>query len=407
MNNSVNNSQPVRVTALTEVYGDGQKVAAAAIEYHEEIAASAVEIKYFEVFERSIISCYVTDSVDGEPQAQGKVVILWLDICDATASLPVMLGSGPHGRMALKEAMVLVAQVEVIKLISGIELKPFRQIKNDDVYNGVVDKFEVREFVFPENGETLDYNLYLPDHYDNGQTYPLVLFIHDAGSCSDEVTATLAQGLGAVVWARDEEQLKRPCFVVAPHYSSVCANDEFEVTWQADATIELIKNLVNELPVDTNRIYGTGQSMGCMMLCEMCLRHPTFFAACLLVAGQWNPLKMAAAKEQNLWIIVAEGDIKAFPIMGACMDAIELAGAKVVRGKVDAALDDFMISKELAALKEENCHLYFTYFYGRSILPPDAPDFPGGHHVYTWRKAYSISFLREWMFSNIRQIKED
>ena len=41
---------------------------------------------------------------------------------------------------------------------------------------------------------------------------------------------------------------------------------------------------------DKNRIYGTGQSMGCMMLCELNIRYPGFFGGCFLVAGQWNPV---------------------------------------------------------------------------------------------------------------------
>ena len=48
------------------------------------------------------------------------------------------------------------------------------------------------------NGEEkkLLYNLYIPENLEKGKKYPLVLFIHDMGSCSADVKNTLIQGKG-------------------------------------------------------------------------------------------------------------------------------------------------------------------------------------------------------------------
>lgn len=130
------------------------------------------------------------------------------------------------------------------------------------------------------NGEEkkLLYNLYIPENLEKGKKYPLVLFIHDMGSCSADVKNTLIQGKGATVWAADAWQKRQPCFVLAPCYERQCANDDFQVTWEADATIGLVKELLLQYAaIDEKRIYGTGQSMGCMMLCELMLRNPWIF----------------------------------------------------------------------------------------------------------------------------------
>jgi predicted peptidase len=251
---------------------------------------------------------------------------------------------------------------------------------------------------FTTEGKTLSYNLYIPKNCFRGLKYPLVLFMHDAGSCSDDVCAALAQGNGAVVWARDAAMGKRPCYVVAPQYSEVCANDSFEVTWHAEATISLIKSLVERFPIDTARIYGTGQSMGCMMLCEMMLRHPNFFAGSLLVAGQWDPNRMSAVRDSAIWAVVAAGDEKAFPIMGACFDSMENAGGKVSRCYLDARADMAVLEESVNRQKALGSNLNFTWFSGKSILPANAPDHSGMHHVSTWGKAYDIEALREWLF---------
>ena len=90
--------------------------------------------------------------------------------------------------------------------------------------------------------------------------------MHDAGNCCNDLNVPLTQGKGATIWASEEEQKKRPCFVLAPLYPEKTAEDDFTVTWEADATLELIKELAKQYPIDASRIYGTGQSMGCMML---------------------------------------------------------------------------------------------------------------------------------------------
>ncbi|MDD1723965.1 MAG: hypothetical protein LUQ07_02415 [Methanospirillum sp.] len=49
------------------------------------------------------------------------------------------------------------------------------------------------------------YNLYVPKDYDPKRSYPMILFIHDAGAVSTQHNKTLTQGLGAVVWAEPSE----------------------------------------------------------------------------------------------------------------------------------------------------------------------------------------------------------
>lgn len=250
-----------------------------------------------------------------------------------------------------------------------------------------------------ENGRKLHYNLFCPQEIEEGKRYPLVAFLHDAGSCSEDVKAPLTQGKGATVWAREHSQKRHPCFVLAPQYPKKAANDEFEVTWEADATIELIRELLRIYPINAKRIYGTGQSMGCMMLCELMLRNPGFFAGCFLVAGQWNPATMGAVKQENLWILVSERDQKAFSIMGACMEAVEKQGGLVVRGGWSAKASLQEQNAAVRALAGTGEHMFFTWFEGDSVLPGKEPDFPGAYHVNTWKYAYDLEAVRDWLFA--------
>lgn len=254
-----------------------------------------------------------------------------------------------------------------------------------------------RTFQFACGAHVLTYNLYEPA--DVSTPLPLVVFMHDMGSISDEPDFTLRQGIGALVWADDAEQAKRPCYVLAPQYAEKSAFDDFTVGWAAEATIQLIRAICETHPVDTGRIYGTGQSMGTMMLCELMIRHPRFFGGCFLTAGQWDPQRMAAIKEERVWIMVSEHDGRAFPIMGECMASIEAAGGKVARGHVDAQADREARAAFAEAVLAQGAGIQFTWLDGDSVLLPGAPVFPAAHHMATWKWVYLFEPVREWLFA--------
>ena len=214
------------------------------------------------------------------------------------------------------------------------------------------------------------------------------------GSCSEDVTRTLTQGKGATVWATSYWQNRQPCFVLAPCYPRQAADDDFRVTWEADATIELVKEVLRLQPsVDEKRIYGTGQSMGCMMLMELMLRNPGFFGGCFLVAGQWNPKTCGALKKENIWALVSEKDFKAFPIMGDCMKQIEENGGRVTRGSLDAKAPLPEQNRKVRTLVGSGEHILFLpglreipYWKNWKISSPGFTIWQPGRRLIIWRR---------------------
>ena len=71
----------------------------------------------------------------------------------------------------------------------------------------------------------------------------LVLFIHDAGVASGDVTHTLYQGNGATSWAEPQAQARHKCIVVAPEYPVITVDDNWNYSHHLDATIALLKDL--------------------------------------------------------------------------------------------------------------------------------------------------------------------
>ncbi|ANH05661.1 hypothetical protein [Shinella sp. HZN7] len=107
------------------------------------------------------------------------------------------------------------------------------------VENLVVDDFRQLEFNDPETGKRLRYNLFVPKDYDAGASYPLVLFMHDAGATSDQTRTTLFQGLGAVAWASPQDHAVRPAFVLAPQFAEIIADDESQTSDALDVVCRL------------------------------------------------------------------------------------------------------------------------------------------------------------------------
>ena len=148
-------------------------------------------------------------------------------------------------------------------------LKHRRSDEKKKAINLAVNAFQQFAFTDPNTGTMLKYNLYVPKDYDANRSYPLVLFIHDRGVVSSDTRRTLVQGHGAVVWATPSEQAKHESFVLAPQYAHGIVNDRFEATQEVDVTVDLVRALEGQYSIDGNRLYTTGQSMGCMASIEM------------------------------------------------------------------------------------------------------------------------------------------
>jgi len=285
----------------------------------------------------------------------------------------------------------------------GHHHRPYPNItKNNKVLRRVVDEFQQLVYTDPKSGIILNYNLYTPREYDSNKSYPLILFIHDGGTVSPEPRTTLIQGLGAVIWAIPSEQAKHECFVVAPQYSKGIVNDQSEATQDLDATVELIHHLATHYSIDQNRIYTTGQSMGCMASIEMLIRYPDLFAAALLIAGQWDAIKMAILTHANMWIVVSEGDRRAFPGMNASMAALEVAGAKISRATWNGQASPEEFSSEVSKMIAEGNNIKYTVLEKGTVVPQGLIEDGGNNHVHTWRIAYAIEGLRDWLFTQVK-----
>lgn len=387
----MNHKDIVHMTAVTEVKGDGQKCTEAVIEYRNNIDPDSLDLDTYEVRQRTVtgIECI------------NEKVTLKLDAGDENASTyhPGMPWRGIPS--SLSEAKVLVRQRQDIKTADGSVIEGSdAYIESDRTCDALVDGFIQKEFGKQK------YNLYIPGDYDPNKKYPLIQFIHDAAVCGTETKLALTQGMGALIWATQEEQKKHPCFVFAPQFDGPPIVDD---EWNVDARLEEAKaaldHVVKTYSIDTERIYTTGQSMGCMASIVLNLRYPDYFAASFLVAGQWDDRGIPGLERQKLWMLCSQGDAKAFPIMNQMCVNMEQAGARIARRVIENGLcrDDYQ--KIADEIYREQPNIIFTPYKLETVA--DGWHSNGGeHHVNTWQTAYDIEAIRDWLFMQKRGDEE-
>ena len=383
------------VTSVTEVFGEGQKLTAVVLDYGRPVAANAPAPSMFAVAGRTVARAYANDRPEKATAGRdGRYVVLELDHGDAEAL--TYLADGP----VHLPASVGVQQLAALAAKDGTVLPPTpKQVTNTRQLNMVVDDFVQRRFTDPATGLILPYNLYVPKGYQPGKRYPLVLFMHDAGVTGPNPVATLAQGNGATVWASPAEQAKHEAFVLAPQFPAMIVDDASEASAYLDVTVELLKSLRGEFAIDPARLYTTGQSGGCMMSIAMNIKHPDLFAASYLVAGQWNPAKVAAIARNKLFIVVSEDDGKAWPGMNAITATLAQHGAKIGRATWDGTWNAGQFNTGVASLLRQGGNIHYAAFRKGTVIPAGESTAGASGHRNTWRIAYTIEGVRDWLFA--------
>lgn len=381
------------VATIAEVFGDGQRVTAVAVEYDKNIASSKLTTSTFSVDGRTITKVYANNAPSKASKGlDGKYAIIELSASDKGA--PTFAQNGPTSTRT--EAKVSVIQAGDIATTDGEKYGAnAAAMTNDKKINPVVDDFKQFEFSDPRTGETLKYNLFVPKNYDKKKSYPMVMFIHDAGVIRNETDTTLVQGQGAVIWATPPEQAKHECFVLAPQFS-VGGTDNSQ---RYDTIVDLINSVAGQYSIDRKRLYTTGQSMGCMLSIAVGIKYPDLFAAYMLVAGQWDAQAMSVLADKKMWIIVSEGDTRAFPGMNASLEVMEKAGAKISRAKWNAKAEETEMAANVKKMADEGTNIKYAVFIKGTTLPDEEVNSGRNEHMQTWWKAYSIEGVRDWLFA--------
>ena len=262
----------------------------------------------------------------------------------------------------------------------------------------VAPKFQLLTYEDAETGTSLQYQLYVPENYDETQSYPMIQFIPDSSAVGRDASYVLTQGWGGLIWATEEEQAKHPAFVVVPVFTETIVDDNFNHSEQIDVAMRLLQSLTETYNLDTNRIYTTGQSMGGMTSFHLSIAYPDFFAAYLFVGSQWDTTELNGLEDEPFFYIVSAGDPKASAGQAdllAVFDADNAAYSYAEWGAQDDA--ESQNGNVAAMLTEGNNANFVTFTVGTTLAEGQSGSSGAGEHMTSFDYAYKLEAVRDWL----------
>ncbi len=392
---AVDGNGVVRADIITEVQPLGRRIVAVAVQYDTPIhlRGGSIPTSTFEVTAtlngvtavRGVVDVYVNARAERHPQGgqdrrSGRFVII--ELGDA----------GPGGAAAA--GAVMVRQIaDIVDAHGRVQLpaSPFA-VTNQGVITAIVDSFASLTYT-DSAGTTLPFRLFRPQTRP-GRTYPLVVFLHGAGERGTNNLSQMTANQGAVTFAAPRRQATDPSFVLAPQAPA-------DLNWTTPkiqaALLELIDTVTGRHPVDRDRLYLTGLSMGGIGSFDILPRRPDMFASALLVAARGDVTQMPLMTRVPVWATHSVDD----PIVNyttgtlALVNALEGAGARTTRGEWPGNLSE--PEAESRALRlwdtadEADSHvLLTTYPQGTT---PESPH-------SSWVPTYSNDVMLDWLFSH-------
>ena len=185
---------------------------------------------------------------------------------------------------------IISSSLSLMALTACTTMKPAQTGQNPAHFDGVI-----------EQKISLDYLAYVPDEaaQDPGKKWPTLIFLHGSGERGTNVWDVTKHGPPKIV--KDKKDFG--FIVISPQ----CPPGQ---SWNSEAVVVLVKSVEQLYPIDPDRVYLTGLSMGGFGTWSTALTHPELFAAAVPICGGGNPgvllhfgqpAKLEALKRLPIW----------------------------------------------------------------------------------------------------------
>ena len=233
-----------------------------------------------------------------------------------------------------------------------------------------IDLMTAETFSVPETG-TLPYRQYVTPGLPKDGKVPLILFLHGIGERGSDNAAQLKHGVAELIAFAGANG---GAVIIAPQ----CPENDMWVTGiepkdpthvmpaepspPMKLTLALVNEKIEKMPVDPDRVYVTGLSMGGYGTWDIILRRPKLFAAALPICGAGDPTLASV--------------IKGIPVM-------------IAHGSADSVIPVARAHDMAAALKACGGNVQYR-------------EYEGVDHD-SWTQTYADRDILKWMFDQRRQ----
>lgn len=225
------------------------------------------------------------------------------------------------------ESTELKSYLKMEKEVAKISPNNIEPTSNDgNIFSDLAKTFvndEWTEGSVVANKVTLKFIIHMPENYNPAKKYPLLLFLHGAGSNSWEPRRILGGGEATAVDRTLDYYPDTIILVPAnienwvnintPKVNGLTPEWSYEKTVPSKrliAVIELINGLIEPLNIDRERIHFQGVSAGCIGGWYLFARYPGMFASAIMVEGT-GPKEEEAIKniaKTPTWMFMSKDD---------------------------------------------------------------------------------------------------
>jgi alpha-L-fucosidase 2 len=341
--------------------------------------------------------------------------------------LPVPIWTNTYGirDSALQKIMVIIRQIALERGLPLVDcntpLKNFQQYFSDGVHPNAAGADTIARVIqrsvagapavrfqfcsYRSTEGTLPFRLFIPENYSRSQKYPLILTLHGVGESGTTNIDHVAKNRVAEVWAEDSTQKKQKCFVASPQCptsdkwvnvpqwtNNFYSTQSIAQTAAMTLALKMVDSLVKAYPIDTNRLYVTGLSMGGYGTWDILARHPGKFAAAAPLCGGCDTSKVSAVRQAPIWTFHGAQDPTVPPAATrAMMTKIKVAGDSVVQFTAQYAnyFSNSTISRAALTSGIDS---------GQKKIFCEYTD--AGHDI--WTKTYNEPLLARWLFKQVK-----
>jgi predicted peptidase len=172
-------------------------------------------------------------------------------------------------------------------------------MKTTSYINAVVFFFSTfighSQLVTVQNKTTYPFWIHIPKAQEN-EKQPLLLFLHGKSLSGNDLNKVKRYGVLRAI----EKGRKIPAIVVAPQLASG--------SWIPDKVLELIEYLKLHYPIDTQRIYVCGMSLGAYGTLHFAGKYPEKLTAAVAICGGGNEKDSCKLATIPLWIQHGDAD---------------------------------------------------------------------------------------------------
>ena len=250
----------------------------------------------------------------------------------------------------------------LIGLFSALAITGCATVQNQET--GFLDRSVIVD------GESHNYQVFVPRNYSENERWPVILFLHGAGERGSDGLKQTQVGLGRAIRLQPESWPAIAIFPQVPAEQSWLGGSALTAIAALDATID-------EFSVDPSRQYLTGLSLGGNGTWNLGYQHTERFAALLAICG------FVALRADRSFLPDVDDPYAAL--------ARDLASTPVwiVHGDADAVVPVEESRRMASELRTLGADVHYT-------------ELPGVNHN-SWDAAYSDAEIISWLFAQSKE----